>query len=202
MQNDVPLKTIDGGSTWVPLVNTPAKISQFGTGDAAHPRATLSWSGKTLVVSGADQSAIGRQERVSLSFMYSFNPHPHPNPHPNPNPVINSFSVRQPLLYPTFIILNACLVEYSAWADKTLLMYVHAVVCGVQEYRRWGVLDGRDRRYHHGLYGAWMLVREGLLPHNVWRGHHRQTQLRALNIEMRARWKDGGRLRLRASGEI
>ena len=157
VQNDVPLKTIDGGSTWVPLDNTPAKISQFGTRDAAHPLAALSWSGKTLVVSGADQSAIDRQELVSLSFIYydvTVGPHLH---------------------------LNACLVEYSAWADETLLMCVHTVVGSVQEYGRWGVLDGRDRRYRHGLYGAWMLVREGLLPHNVWRGHHRQAQLRALN---------------------
>ena len=68
VQNDVPLKTIDGGSTWIPLDNTPAKLTQFGTRDAAHPLAALSWSGKTLVVSGADQSAIGRQERSSAVF--------------------------------------------------------------------------------------------------------------------------------------
>jgi hypothetical protein len=67
-KNDVPLKTIDSGSTWSPLDNTPAKLTQFQTPDAAHPLGALSWSGKTLVVSGVDQSAIGRQERSSAVF--------------------------------------------------------------------------------------------------------------------------------------
>ena len=165
VQNDVPLKTIDGGSTWVPLDNTPAKISKFGARDAAHPLGALSWSGKTLVVSGADQSAIGRQERVSLACIHYVR--------------LQSVTAVGPRLH-----LSACLVEYSAWADETLLLCMNAVVGSVQEYGRWGVLDGRDRRYRHGLYGDGILVREGLLPHNVGRGHHRQTQLRALNICM------------------
>ena len=101
VQNDVPLKTIDGGSTWIPLDNTPAKLTQFGTRDAAHPLGSLSWSGKTLVVSGADQSAIGRQERVSLASSIHY--------------VCQDGG-------PTFINPNACLVEYSAWADETLLV--------------------------------------------------------------------------------
>jgi hypothetical protein len=103
VQNDVPLKTIDGGSTWVPLDSTPAKISKFGARDAAHPLGALSWSGKTLVVSGADQSAIGRQERVSLACIHYVR--------------LQSVTAVGPRLH-----LSACLVEYSAWADETLLM--------------------------------------------------------------------------------
>ena len=72
VQNDVPLKTIDGGSTWIPLDTAPAKLTQLVQHNAAHPLGALSWSGKTLVVSGADQSAIGRQERVSLASKHSF----------------------------------------------------------------------------------------------------------------------------------
>ena len=67
-KNDVPLRTIDGGLTWSSLDNAPAKLAQFQTHDAAHPLGALSWSGKTLVVSGADQSAIGRQERSSAGI--------------------------------------------------------------------------------------------------------------------------------------
>jgi hypothetical protein len=65
VQNDVPLKTIDGGSTWVPLSNTPTKVGKLGNTNKRNI-GFLSWSGKTLVVHGADLSAIGRQERVSI----------------------------------------------------------------------------------------------------------------------------------------
>ena len=61
--NDFPLKTIDGGSTWVPLSNTPAKVGKLTN---VKKTGSLSWSGKTLVVHGADLSAIGRKERVSI----------------------------------------------------------------------------------------------------------------------------------------
>jgi len=61
---DVPLKTIDGGSTWAPLSNSPAKLSKITSGNVG----SLSWSGKTLVVHGADMSAIGRQERATSVF--------------------------------------------------------------------------------------------------------------------------------------
>jgi len=114
VQNDVPLKTIDGGSTWIPLDNTPAKLTQFGTRDAAHPLGALSWSGKTLVVSGADQSAIGRQERVSLASSIHYVC--------QDGRCLQSGSPLFPTF--TFINLNACMVEYLAWADETLLVRI------------------------------------------------------------------------------
>jgi len=55
----VPLKTVDGGSTWKPMTSLaplyPANAGQQFEGD-------FSWTGKTLVVHGFDPSAITRQE--------------------------------------------------------------------------------------------------------------------------------------------
>jgi len=53
----VPLRTKDGGSTWQPLTS----LAELFKGGATFS-ASLSWSGKTLVVHGSDRSAIGRQE--------------------------------------------------------------------------------------------------------------------------------------------
>ena len=53
----VPLRTQDGGSTWKPLTSTAALFKGGATFSAS-----LSWSGKTLVVHGSDRSAIGRSK--------------------------------------------------------------------------------------------------------------------------------------------
>ena len=53
----VPLRTTDGGKTWAEL-SAAAPLFQHG----ATFDGSLSWTGKTLVLSGADLSAIGRQE--------------------------------------------------------------------------------------------------------------------------------------------
>ena len=62
-QGAVPLKTVDGGKTWVELTSPVlAKLFKYG----AALKGSLSWSGKTLVMHGADMSAIARQERVCI----------------------------------------------------------------------------------------------------------------------------------------
>lgn len=53
----VPLRTQDGGATWKPLTSTAA-LFKYG----ATLSASVSWTGKTLVIHGSDHSAIGRQE--------------------------------------------------------------------------------------------------------------------------------------------
>ena len=53
----VPLRTTDGGSSWTEL-NSTAKLFQYG----ASYDASLSWTGKTFVLTGTDHSAVGRQE--------------------------------------------------------------------------------------------------------------------------------------------
>ena len=59
----VPLKTVNGGSTWKPMTSLaalyPADTGQQFEGD-------FSWTGKTLVVHGFDPSAITRQEFGSV----------------------------------------------------------------------------------------------------------------------------------------
>ena len=64
-QGAVPLKTVDGGKTWVELTS-PALAKLFKYGAAL--KGCLSWSGKTLVIHGADMSAIGRQERATVVY--------------------------------------------------------------------------------------------------------------------------------------
>jgi len=54
----LPLRTVDGGATWAPLT---ALASIYQHGQASY-LASLSWTGKTLVVHGNDRSAISRQE--------------------------------------------------------------------------------------------------------------------------------------------
>eukprot|EP00038_Savillea_parva_P004159 m.134648 g.134648 ORF g.134648 m.134648 type:complete len:922 (-) comp11396_c0_seq1:189-2954(-) len=54
----VPLRTRDGGATWEPL-QAAAPLYKYG----ASFDGTLSWSGKTLVLSGFDGSAIQRHTR-------------------------------------------------------------------------------------------------------------------------------------------
>ena len=64
-QGAVPLKTVDGGKTWVELTSPVlAKLYKYG----AALEGSLSWSGKTLVLHGADISAIGRQERATVVY--------------------------------------------------------------------------------------------------------------------------------------
>lgn len=53
----VPLRTTDGGSTWTELTSA-APLFKYG----ASMDASLSWSGKTLVLHGVDLGAIGRGE--------------------------------------------------------------------------------------------------------------------------------------------
>ena len=52
----VPLRTKDGGKTWQEL-SSAAPLFAFG----ATLDGSLSWSGKTLILHGVDDSAIGRQ---------------------------------------------------------------------------------------------------------------------------------------------
>jgi len=52
----VPLRTTDGGATWTELT-TCAPLFKFG----ATMDGSISWSGETLVLSGVDLSAVGRQ---------------------------------------------------------------------------------------------------------------------------------------------
>ena len=57
----VPLKTVNGGSTWEPMTS----LASFYTDDNAGTSKVefeLSWTGKTLAVYGNDRSAITRQE--------------------------------------------------------------------------------------------------------------------------------------------
>jgi len=54
---EVPLRTTDGGSSWQGLSATAALFKYGATLDAS-----LSWTGKTLVLHGNDPSAIGRGE--------------------------------------------------------------------------------------------------------------------------------------------
>ena len=58
----VPLRTQDGGSTWTPL-SSPAMTQLFAHGVTMD--GALSWTGKTLVLTGADLSAVGRGERAT-----------------------------------------------------------------------------------------------------------------------------------------
>ena len=58
----VPLRTQDGGSTWAPL-SSPAMTQLFAHGVTMD--GALSWTGKTLVLTGADLSAVGRGERAT-----------------------------------------------------------------------------------------------------------------------------------------
>jgi len=53
----VPLRTTDGGGSWVELTSAAPLFAYGATFDAS-----LSWSGKTLVLHGGDLSAIGRRE--------------------------------------------------------------------------------------------------------------------------------------------
>jgi len=53
----VPLRTTDGGLTWTELTSAAPLFKYGATLDAS-----LSWSGNTLVLHGADHSAIGRGE--------------------------------------------------------------------------------------------------------------------------------------------
>jgi photosystem II stability/assembly factor-like uncharacterized protein len=70
-QGAVPLKTVDGGKTWAELTSPVlAKLFKHGATLAG----SVSWSGKTLVLHGADMSAIGRQERVSICLQPRLNP--------------------------------------------------------------------------------------------------------------------------------
>ena len=60
-KSKVPLKTVNGGSTWEPMTS----LASFYTDDNAGTSKVefeLSWTGKTLVVYGNDRSAITRQE--------------------------------------------------------------------------------------------------------------------------------------------
>jgi len=60
----VPLKTVDGGATWKPMTSLASLYqanSPGGTPTQAF-KGELSWTGKTLVVYGADRSAIKRHE--------------------------------------------------------------------------------------------------------------------------------------------
>jgi len=57
----VPLRTTDGGGSWAEL-NSTAKIFAHG----ASYDGSLSWTGKTLVLTGADLSAVGRQEYATI----------------------------------------------------------------------------------------------------------------------------------------
>jgi hypothetical protein len=54
---DVPLRTNDGGKSWLPLTSA-ATISTGGYSRAG----SYSWSGKTLVIHGSDNGAPGRGE--------------------------------------------------------------------------------------------------------------------------------------------
>eukprot|EP00908_Phaeocystis_cordata_P020842 Transcript_32505.p1 GENE.Transcript_32505~~Transcript_32505.p1 ORF type:complete len:875 (-),score=384.70 Transcript_32505:50-2674(-) len=53
----VPLRTTDGGGSWQELASAAPLFAHGATMDGS-----LSWSGKTLVLTGADLSAIGRGE--------------------------------------------------------------------------------------------------------------------------------------------
>jgi photosystem II stability/assembly factor-like uncharacterized protein len=54
----VPLKTVDGGATWKPMTS----LQSLFVGGSQAFRGELSWTGKTLVVYGADRSAYRRRE--------------------------------------------------------------------------------------------------------------------------------------------
>jgi len=53
----VPLRTTDGGATWQPLLTT-APLFKYKASLAA----SISWTGRTLVIHGEDPSAVSRQE--------------------------------------------------------------------------------------------------------------------------------------------
>jgi len=57
-KDKVPLKTVDGGSTWAPMMSLAALFPEPGV----KLEGELSWSGNTLVVYGVDGSAILRNE--------------------------------------------------------------------------------------------------------------------------------------------
>jgi len=59
--NDVPLRTKDGGSSWHPLQNC-ANISTPGYTRSGE----YSWTGRTLVIHGRDNSAPSRGQRASF----------------------------------------------------------------------------------------------------------------------------------------
>jgi hypothetical protein len=63
----VPLKTVDGGATWAPMAAlAPLYAYSNACPTCSNFRAAVSWTGKTLVVYGNDQTAIERQEFGTL----------------------------------------------------------------------------------------------------------------------------------------
>ena len=59
----LPLKTVDGGATWQPMASLAPLYKANSQGVVTQSfHGELSWTGKTLVVYGADRSAIQRHE--------------------------------------------------------------------------------------------------------------------------------------------
>lgn len=60
-QGQVPLRTQDGGSTWTELTACAKLFANGATMDGS-----LSWTGKTLVLMGADMSLVTKGARATL----------------------------------------------------------------------------------------------------------------------------------------